>query len=278
MDTNDLNKKIDKALLLLSSVCDSHLVEVCYSGGKDSEVILELAKMAGIKFRAYYKNTTIDPPKTISHAMSKGVTVLQPKKTFFELVKEHGLPTRRARFCCAYLKEYKVLDVAIQGIRRCESKKRERLYSSADPVICRFYGSKKNHVNVVLPILDWSDVDVSAFIKDRNILCHPLYYNDRGEFCVNRRLGCMGCPLKSDVGKADYLMYPKLFKRLVDCVCIWWDTHPTIKSRNKFRSPYGLIANSLFYRNYYDWLSDDYTLFGSQDWKVFLESYFSVKL
>ena len=34
-------------------------VEIAYSGGKDSDVLLQLAKMAEINFCAYYKNTTI---------------------------------------------------------------------------------------------------------------------------------------------------------------------------------------------------------------------------
>lgn len=38
--------------------------------------------------------------------------------SFFELIEKKGFPTRRARFCCEDLKEYKVLDNSIQGIRR----------------------------------------------------------------------------------------------------------------------------------------------------------------
>lgn len=278
MTTNDLNKKIDAALLLLSSACDSHVVEVCYSGGKDSEVILELAKMAGINFQAIYKNTTIDPPLTIRHVLLKGATISKPEVNFFELVKRNGMPTRRARFCCRYLKEYKVKDIAIQGIRVCESQNRKKRYSVDDPIICRLYGSKTSNVQVILPILSWSNDDVSAFIHDRNIECHPMYYDDSGNFCVSRRLGCIGCPLKADAGVADFKKYPKFFLHLVECVCLWWDTHPSAMSHSKFKSPYGLIAHNLFYKNYYTWLADDYSLFGFRDWKLLLESYFSVKL
>ena len=65
-----LSKKIKDSVTLLQTMCRGKTVELCYSGGKDSDVILELAKMAGIRFRAIYKNTTIDPPGTIRHSFT----------------------------------------------------------------------------------------------------------------------------------------------------------------------------------------------------------------
>lgn len=146
----ELQKKIDQAIKLLRQIplADGECVEVSYSGGKDSDVILQLTKEAGIPYRAIYKNTTIDPAGTINHAKEMGAEILQPKQTFFQLIKRKGFPTRRARFCCSELKEYKVLDKAIQGIRTSESAARAKRYQ--EPQICRFYGSKKNHVQVFL--------------------------------------------------------------------------------------------------------------------------------
>lgn len=124
----DLQRKIDFAINLLRSIQQDGPIELSYSGGKDSDVILELAKMSGIPFEAIYKNTTIDPPGTIKHCKEKGVTILKPKISFLKLVEQRGQPSRFARFCCEQLKEYKVYDRAIQGIRRCESTKRAKLY------------------------------------------------------------------------------------------------------------------------------------------------------
>lgn len=132
-----------------------------YSGGKDSDVILELAKMAGIKFRAIYKNTTIDPPYTITHVKSKGVEIVRPKKTFARLIQENGFPNQFMRFCCKHLKEYKVLDKAIHGIRRCESVKRTERYK--EPTYCRVY-NKDEKVEVFMPILEWSDDELKQFV------------------------------------------------------------------------------------------------------------------
>lgn len=272
-----MEKKISRAIRLLQSFAQIDEVELCYSGGKDSEVILELAKMAGIKFRAIYRNTTIDPCGTIAHVRRKGVEIRQPKKSFFEIVEKHGLPTRRARFCCGYLKEYKILSKAVQGVRRCESVKRKARYKSSDPIVCRIYGAKKNHVNVCLPILNWSDDDVAQFIELRGIKCHSLYYED-GRFIVERRLGCLGCPLRVDNGVGDYVRYPKFFYQVVKRAKKWWDTHPNTRSREKFGDIYGLIAHNLFYKSYSDWAIADKSMFGQPAWKETLQDYFGVEL
>lgn len=273
-----LQQKIDRALRLISSAVGNDEVEVCYSGGKDSDVILELAKMAGVKYRAIYKNTTIDPPGTIKHCKNNGVEILAPKNSFFALIDAKGIPTRRARFCCSELKEYKVLDKAIQGVRRSESTKRSKRYSENDPVICRIYGSKKNHVSTILPILGWTNKDVAEFIKERGIKCHPLYYDEQGEFHPERRLGCMGCPMLSDAGLEDFKAYPKLFRQWVKHAKVWWDTHPYVKTREKYDTVYGLIANDIFFKSYRDWCNATYTFFGVVDWKRELEKYFEIDL
>jgi DNA-directed RNA polymerase beta subunit len=146
------------------------------------------------------------------------VEILPPKESFFGLVERKGIPTRRARFCCEALKEYKVLDRAVQGIRRGESKAREERYK--EPEICRVY-DKNNKVKVYLPLLDWTDEDVARFVAERGVQCHPLYYDEHGVFHAERRLGCIGCPLQSDNGKADYKKHPKLLKRLVKSVRVF---------------------------------------------------------
>lgn len=273
--TDDLKKKVDRAIRLLQSI-KADEVELSYSGGKDSDVILELAKMAGIKYRAIYKSTTIDPPGTIKHVIDNGVEILRPQKTFYQLIRDKGFPTRRSRFCCDKLKEYKIMENAIQGIRRAESVKRSKLYQ--EPMICRFYGSKKNRVSVTLPILEWSDFDVEEFIKERNIKCHPLYYK-KGKFDVKQRLGCMGCPLASDNGLSDFKKYPGLLKSWVKNGEIWWNTHPELKSKTKFKDIYELFVHNVFFDTYEDFkLAVGGGMFESTDCKKFLEDYFNIKL
>lgn len=205
----DLDRKIEFAIKLLKSIpTDDGPIEVCYSGGKDSDVILELAKMSGINYRAIYKNTTIDPRGTIQHVREMGVEVVQPKENFLDLVRRKGMPSRFNRFCCEILKEYAILPRAIVGIRRSESAKRAKLYK--EPEQCRVY-SNKAKVRQYLPILEWSNEDVAEFIKRRNIKCAPVYYDEDGKFDVNRRLGCIGCPLASkNIRRKEFLDNPKM--------------------------------------------------------------------
>jgi phosphoadenosine phosphosulfate reductase len=269
-----LQSRIDRAIRLLRSVKVDGPIEVCYSGGKDSYVILELAKMAGINYRAIYKNTTIDPPGTIAHCKANGVEIMQPKMTFFQLIEKKGFPTRRARFCCEYLKEYKVLDNAIQGIRRCESTARAARYK--EPIICRIYGKKENHVNVILPILEWSDKDVADFIEMRGIRCHPLYYDENGRFDITRRLGCMGCPLKSDKGLAEFKANPKLAKAWIMAGVKFWENR---KSANpQFPDAYTAFVQNVFFDTYEDFHLAIGGMFGTVDCKQFLEDYFKIDL
>lgn len=248
----ELQKKVDFAIKLLQSIPNDEPIEVSYSSGKDSDVILELAKMAGINYRAIYKNTTIDPPGTIKHCKENGVEVMPPKMTFFDMVKKKGTPTRRARFCCEVLKEYKTLDRAVQGIRRCESRARAERYK--EPEICRAY-PKKEEAWVYLPLLEWSDEDVAEFIAERNIKCHPLYYDEQGGFHVERRLGCIGCPMQGDRGKKDFLQYPKFLKQLIRSAQIYLDTHPHVRAVEKFDNAYNIVFHNLFCESYAEYQS-----------------------
>lgn len=273
-------EKVDYAIKLLRTVSSTanQVIELSYSGGKDSDVILHLAQQAGIAIRPIYKNTTIDPPGTLKHCRDNNVEIFNPKQTFLQLIANKGMPTRRARFCCSTLKEYKIMNYAIQGIRRSESVKRAKNYRADEPIICRLYGSKKNHANIILPILNWTDEDVERYITENKIQCHPLYYNQDGSFNVKQRLGCLGCPLQGDQGVAEFKAYPKLLKAISKQLKIWWTNHPNTQSHKKFRNIYDLMAHNLLFRTYDKFYKTTYTLFGIKDWQKELSSMFNIEL
>ena len=276
---SELADKERRAIKILRMYKGDEPIEVSYSGGKDSDVILALTKEAGIPYRVIYKNTTIDPPYTIKHCKDNGVEIMRPTMSFFDIVRKKGFPTRRTRFCCEVLKEYKILDNAVQGIRKCESTARAKRYK--EPVICRMY-NKHDHVNVFLPILDWSDGDVKDFIEAHGIQCHPLYYDEQGKFNVKERLGCIGCPMASDNGLSDFMRYPKMVKAWCDAEKKWLAT-PRKRTkgegcRNKFPDAYAIFAHNIFFRDYNTFQAASTSLFGKEDWKQRLEDFFKIEL
>lgn len=275
--TDELHKKVNQAIRLLQSI-KADEIELSYSGGKDSDVILELAKMAGIKFRAIYKNTTIDPPGTIKHVKEKGVEIVRPKKNFAKLIQENGYPNRFMRFCCKYLKEYKILDKSIQGIRRSESRKRAERYK--EPTYCRIY-QKGEKVEVFMPILDWTDKDVKEFIDYYNIKCHPLYYDEKGIFHPERRLGCMCCPLASARKRIEqFKKNPKMVGFYIKNGQKFLERHPTAKNAKRFENVYDWFVYDVF-RDLYKDIEERFRpdIFNEKlDSKAFIETYFKIKL
>ena len=269
---------MDRAIRLLQSIPQDGEIELSYSGGKDSDVILELAKMAGIPYRAIYKNTTIDPPGTIAHAREMGAEVIHPQKTFFQLISENGYPSRLSRWCCSVLKEYKVCDRAIQGIRRSESRNRAERYK--EPERCRVYSAKEK-VKQYLPILEWSDQDVEEFIKERNIKCHPLYYRG-GQFDVTQRLGCMGCPLVSRKKRIQFFKEnPKILKAWIRAGQKRYtsEKYQNGKAKVKFKDAFEAMGYLLYCDNMEDFKEKTHSmLFGDFDWKEFLQKEFNIDM
>lgn len=279
----ELEKKVEQAIKLLQ-VCykaAGEPLEVAYSGGKDSDVILELAKMSGIEYRAIYRNTTIDPPGTIQHVKENGVEIRRPKESFFSLMQRKGFPNRFYRFCCGALKEYKILDNCIMGIRRCESVKRSKRYS--EPTECRLYGSKKNHVNAIYPILDWSDEDELEFIEVRGINLHPLYYRKDGRIDITKRLGCLCCPLKYYKKRLqDFKQYPGMVKAYLRCGNEYFKSHPQTEIAKSHPNVYEYFVVNTFFNNFKNYVKTDIEggLFSDKptDFKKLIEEYFKIKL
>ena len=131
-----IEKKIQNAITLLK-MFEAKAIEMhpegyylCFSGGKDSQVIYELAKQAKVKFQAYYNVTTVDPPELVYfiRKMYPAVIINQPDTTMWELISQkHYPPTRRMRYCCSELKERGGKGrFVVTGVRWAESRKRRK--------------------------------------------------------------------------------------------------------------------------------------------------------
>lgn len=103
---------------------------LAFSGGKDSQCLYHVAKLAGVRFRAYMNLTSVDPPEVIRFVKRHypDVALTKPKDSIYNIaVRRKILPTMRVRWCCAEYKETAGAGkVTLIGIRRAESARRAR--------------------------------------------------------------------------------------------------------------------------------------------------------
>lgn len=103
---------------------------LAFSGGKDSQALYHVAKLAGVRFQAHMNFTSVDPPQVIRFVRKQYPDVIThaPQKSIYQLAIERGiLPSMRIRWCCADLKETAGAGkVTLIGIRKAESARRAK--------------------------------------------------------------------------------------------------------------------------------------------------------
>lgn len=231
--------KVRDAVRLIKSAAAMHNYTVAFSGGKDSVMLDFLCKEANIHAPLVYNVSTIDPPHTIAFCQRHGAIINRPQQTFFDLIRRKGWPSMFARFCCAYFKERYIADYLIVGVRRDESVRRSKRYQ--EPEACRIYPGKQKSVQL-LPLLDFTADDIALLTAKHSIEHHPNYYDAEGVFRPERRLGCIGCPLKYDRGVADFCQYPRMFRQWVRAFCYFQKQHGRTQQDTWWR-----ILHYLFY-------------------------------
>jgi phosphoadenosine phosphosulfate reductase len=204
-----LQEKIESAIALIRSM-ESQALQlsddgfyVAFSGGKDSIVMERLFNLAGVKYKAYYNNVTIDPPELV-HFIKREYPQVTWNNVGKHLVsymadnKVCGPPTRLIRWCCEIYKEQGGIDsLRAIGVRAAESARRKGLWkivatdrNTSRPILC--------------PILYWTDANIWQFIRDNEMKYCSLY--DEGF----KRLGCVGCPMSGPTGMArDFKRWPR---------------------------------------------------------------------
>lgn len=192
----------ERTVKLLRSFEPTKGYHLAFSGGKDSQVLYDVALKAGVKFTAYFCRTSVDPPEVISFIKKNypDVVFLKPKKTMYQVILEQKLlPIRTMRFCCKHLKEYAGKEeIVLTGIRSAESNDRKlRPQVELDR-------EKSKFKLMIHPIKDWSDRQIWNYLKRNNIEVNELYSAGFG------RIGCIGCPQASpNARQAMFLRYPK---------------------------------------------------------------------
>lgn len=228
----DLEQKAIERLKMASDMSIQYYGQplICtYSGGKDSDVMLELFKRSGIPFEVHNSHTTVDAPQTVYHIRNKfkelelqGIkcTIEKPKMSMWQLIP-HKLfpPTRLIRYCCSYLKESNCGDRMIAtGVRWDESTQRSSRgtmevigATKKDKIILANDNSNERRIiekcelkakTVCNPIIDWKHSDIWDYINSEKIETNPLYE------CGFSRVGCIGCPMVNKSRYYEFAMFP----------------------------------------------------------------------
>lgn len=239
--------KVELAIKRLKAFEPEDGYYLAFSGGKDSQCVYHLAKMAGVKFDAHYNVTSVDPPELVKFIKKNYPDVEFERQhdkngnpvTMWQLIPENLMPpTMVARYCCAKLKEssgkgrYTVTGVrASESIRRKMNqgvitvkdagKKTKKMLDEAD---AEYRETKKGGI-----IMNHDDSEKHRMtehcIRTGKVLINPIIdwdEDDVWEF-LNRngiehcclydegftRLGCIGCPMgRQERMKRDFKRWP----------------------------------------------------------------------
>ena len=136
LDLEVFDQKLKASIAILKECEPEEGYYVAFSGGKDSQCIAELCKMAGVKHELAYALTTVDPPELVQfikkyypQAWANQYINYWPDGTaitMWNLIPYKRMPpTRIARYCCDILKEPGgVGRVIVTGVRWAESPNR----------------------------------------------------------------------------------------------------------------------------------------------------------
>lgn len=206
----NLLKKSEKMALRLDPENGFYL---SFSGGKDSQALYHIAKMAGVKFKAHMNLTSVDPPEVIRFVKKyyPDVELIKPRMSIYDMaIKKRFIPTRNLRWCCAEFKEMSgVGKVTLLGIRKEESARRSNRneFETGKKGKATFSGTfdqweehKETMVTcisgkdkiLVSPIINWTEREVWEFLNKIVKVSHCELY-DQGY----KRIGCILCPMSN---------------------------------------------------------------------------------
>ena len=204
-----------------------------FSGGKDSQVVLDLVSRA-LSAKDYivsFTDTGMELPCTIDTVSKTRKTYKKKYKGFKMIVCEseesaisqwqkYGPPSRFSRWCCSVrksslfartMKDFLNVQgqpkiVVFEGVRSDESARREKYNRE---------GKGVKHVSLVnaRPIFFWNNTEIYLYIIEQEIDLNPAYKKGL------TRVGCNICPFASTW--SEYLIskiYPDLVSPYVDVV------------------------------------------------------------
>lgn len=135
MSSRNLTEKEKAAIKRLREFEPPEGYYVAFSGGKDSQCIYHLCKLAGVKFDAHYNVTSVDPPELVRFIKEQYPDVSRDiphdkngkALSMWNLIPARKMPpTRIVRYCCTALKESSGKErMTVTGVRWDESTGRK---------------------------------------------------------------------------------------------------------------------------------------------------------
>lgn len=245
----NIRDKVENAIFRLKAFEPPEGYYVAFSGGKDSQCVYHLCKMAGVKFDAHYSVTSVDPPELVRFIKDKYPEVKFERRynkegkpiTMWSLIPEKLMPpTRVVRYCCDVLKENNggKYRYTLTGVRWAESANRKK---NQGVITIPQKGKKyklmlmEKGVNFTPTIrggvvLNFDNADdqelITTCMRTDKTLVNPIidweeedvweFLNSNGiEHCCLydegfKRLGCIGCPMSRKKGmERDFARWPK---------------------------------------------------------------------
>lgn len=248
----DLLRRAEKTALLYDA---ENGFWMGFSGGKDSQALYHVAELAGVRFKAHFSPTTIDPPQVIRFIRRQypQVEFGKVEKSIYRMAVEERkiLPTRKFRWCCAEFKEKGGAGtVTLVGIRHAESVKRAKRQEVGlasqkfNGTLDEFFSFQEEQVRkkykninfdqfsidqrhtvtcisgkdkiIISPIIEWTDADVWEFLNDVVEVPHCELYDPPFN---QHRIGCILCPMSGRRQKErDCQLFPWVKKKWLEVI------------------------------------------------------------
>jgi len=168
---------------------------VSLSGGKDSALVVQMLKEAGIDATLLFNDTGIELPETVETAYEESeffqmpLEIASAEDRFWRAVDLFSPPARDFRWCCKVLKLGPIAKFMINfdkvlnyvGNRWWESLERSRTPSVMK---MKYFPT----VTTVNPILPWPQLLELVYLIDKGVPLNPLYFKGFD------RVGCFMCP------------------------------------------------------------------------------------
>lgn len=276
----DLEHKAIERIKMASEMSLHHYGQplICtYSGGKDSDVMLELFKRSGVPFEVKNSHTTADAPQTVYHirevfrelelqgikcSIDYHIQTDGSRTTMWNLIPKEGIPpTRIQRYCCSVLKESGNKNRMIStGVRWAESNQRKNrqsfetigarkkdsikvsdekmLLTDNDDTRRLFEQCQQKAETVVNPIIDWKDSDIWDFINSEKICTNCLYKEGFD------RVGCVGCPMAGKKRWFEFRVFPTFkiaYIKAFDRMLLKRKKNGKNDSNGRWKSGYGVF-------------------------------------